>query len=117
MESETAIIADSQKDMINENINELAEDMDIDVASMPLSQAPLLEEEADSLRMPPPIELRRSARISEKITKLADEQEKAKIWKFTPVTDKCCDSHLGLGCAAKSAGHMPHYYDSLKPVY
>ncbi|CAK5068763.1 unnamed protein product [Meloidogyne enterolobii] len=57
--------------------------------------------------------LRRSTRHSSTISRFSEISFDDKWPSFRPVTHKCSFYHVGLGCGAKSAKHMPNYYNSL----
>jgi hypothetical protein len=70
----------------------------------------------DATLMPPPssISSRRSSRIRKQPTRFnpADDQRMNDV----PIKPGCRLSHKNRGCGAFSVGHMPRYYNSLRPV-
>ncbi|CAK5065064.1 unnamed protein product [Meloidogyne enterolobii] len=57
--------------------------------------------------------LRRSTRHSSTISRFSEISFDDKWPTHRPVAHKCSFSHVGFGCGAKSAKHMPNYYNSM----
>lgn len=74
----------------------------------------LTASDMDSLRMPPPLRRSTRSRRSSSVSSAGSSPVRKPI---RPMTNMCSISHLGYGCGAKSAGHLPPYYNSLDPVF
>ena len=104
MEPEESISAQAESDLITSMLSNL-------------HIAPQNADADSQLMPPPPLPIRRSTRIAEQ-TSIRNSIQATVNWPaFNPVTRLCHHyQHLGYGCGALAANHLPHYYNSLYPV-